>query len=97
MTAVHDNEAQQRYEVVTDEGTAFLDYRRGGGVIILVHTEVPEPLRGRGIGEQLARHALEAARSQGWRVSVRCPYVARFLEQHPEYADLARRSPSVEH
>jgi len=85
---VHDNIALHRYELETADGVAFLDYRRRDGIIVLVHTQVPEPLRGRNLASILARHALDAARAEGRRVVVRCPFVAAWVRRHPDYEDI---------
>ena len=47
-----------RFELTMDGHTAELVYRIVGGHLVLVHTEVPEALEGRGIGGAL----VEAAR-----------------------------------
>lgn len=85
---VRDNEARSRYEIEVNGDVAFLDYRRGDDVIMLVHTEVPEHLRGGRLASQLTRHALDAAREAGLQVKIRCPYVTAWIRRHPEYADL---------
>jgi predicted GNAT family acetyltransferase len=86
--AVTDNVQRQRYEVTVDGHTAFLVYSRRPGPRVLVHTEVPEELRGRGLAPVLARFALEKARADGVRIVPQCPFVQAFLRKHPEYADL---------
>ena len=43
---------------------------------------------GRGIGSLLAKDSLDDVRSKGLRVVARCPFVARYIEEHPEYAKL---------
>ena len=87
-TAVENNATAHRFEAVVDGRTAFLNYQRHGGVLTLVHTEVPPELEGRGIASSLARAALDYAREQRLRVAPRCPFVATYLERHPEYSDL---------
>jgi hypothetical protein len=87
---IRDNEELNRYELVVDGAVAFLEYRRTERVIMLVHTEVPESLRGSNRGGSLARHALDEARATGRRVAVRCPFVASWIRRHPEYEDLQR-------
>jgi hypothetical protein len=32
--------------------------------------------------------ALDDARRRGWRIVPQCPFVAEFIAEHPEYADL---------
>jgi len=66
----------------------LLDYRLSGGVMSIVHTEVPYALRGRGLAGQLVRAAFEHARQAGLKVVPRCSYAAEWIERHPEYADL---------
>lgn len=85
-----DDTAAQRYEARLDgELAGFLEYRLAGTRRILLHTEVLEAFGGRGVGAALARHALDAARAAGTRVTVRCPFLRAWLERHPEYAGVA--------
>jgi uncharacterized protein len=86
--AVRDNSAKRRYELEVEGSLAFIDYRRAGGIVTLVHAEVPLGLRGGGVGSALVRGALELARSQGERIIPRCSFVAAFLHRHPEFEDL---------
>lgn len=90
MTAdsVRDNVPASRFELEFDGGVAFVDYRRGAGVRVLTHAEVPVGQRGRGIGLRLAAGTLQLLRAQGEKVIPRCRFMARFMERHREYADL---------
>ncbi len=86
---VHDNTTAHRYEIEIDGETAFLRYQwKQDGTIVLVHTETPPALRGKGLAGRLARYALETARDRGTRVTVVCPFVTTYLERHPEFASL---------
>ena len=80
--------AQERIQVETPAGPAVLTYELVGHALDLTHTVVPEPQRGHGIGEALARAALDYARREHLTVRPSCPFVAAFIESHPEYADL---------
>jgi predicted GNAT family acetyltransferase len=77
-----------RFEIERDGNIAYLEYTLAGKVLQLIHSEVPEALRGKGLGSELAQSALEWAREQGLKVDVICPSVTAYLEKHPEYADL---------
>src|SRR5690349_4893330 len=88
MMEVLNNQPAHRFELRVGEEAAFLSYRRSGTTINLVHTEVPDSLRGRGLGDQLARAALEHAREHGLTVIPTCPFVKAYLRKHPEYASL---------
>jgi predicted GNAT family acetyltransferase len=79
---VRDNPANDRYELSVDGETAFLEYRREGDAITLMHTEVPKAFRGRGYGERLVKSALDLAQAEGLRVKVVCPFVKAYLEKH---------------
>jgi predicted GNAT family acetyltransferase len=85
---VHHKPEACRFEVATDQGLAVLEYRMHGRTAAFVHTEVPVALRGQGLAETLVRAGLGWARSQGFTVDPQCSYVARFIERHPEFADL---------
>jgi len=50
-----------------------------------VHTEVPETLGGR-IGGRLVRAAVERAGASGETVLPWCPYVRKWLQNHPDVA-----------
>jgi predicted GNAT family acetyltransferase len=86
--SVHDNAERHRFELDADGHIAFSNYKREGGVITFMHTEVPAALNGRGIGSALVRGALDLARAQGLKVKALCPFVKAYLDKHPEYADL---------
>jgi predicted GNAT family acetyltransferase len=82
------NDARSRFEIRIGDQVAILRYRESPGRIDLIHTEVPEELGGRGIAGKLASFALDYAREHGLRVKPTCPYVAAYIQRHPEYADL---------
>ena len=80
---------RHRYELRSpDELIGIVAYQLDGDVITLVHTEVGSAHGGHGYAAVLARGALDDARSRGLRVVPSCPYVASYVEKHPEYADL---------
>lgn len=85
---VRNNEKAHQYEVEVDGEVAFIQYEPTANGIILIHTEVPEALEGHGIAAKLAQTALDDARAQGLAVIPLCPYVARYIRRHPDYADL---------
>ncbi len=77
-----------RFEIGEHGSLGYLQYLLTDRLMRLVHTEVPAAARGKGHGDKLARAALEYARSEGLRVSPLCPFVAKFIERHPEYKPL---------
>lgn len=85
---VRDNSARQRFELDAEGHVAFSEYKRAGGVVEVLHTEVPPALNGKGIGSRLVRGLLDLVRAEGAKVRPRCPFVRGYIEKHPEYADL---------
>ncbi|KWT62288.1 acetyltransferase [Streptomyces albus subsp. albus] len=85
-----DDRAAQRFEArLGGELAGVAAYLRAEGLLALVHTEVDPVYEGNGVGSALTRHALDAARADGLRVLAVCPFVAGWMERHPEYRDLA--------
>jgi predicted GNAT family acetyltransferase len=69
--------------------TAYLEFDLdSAGWITLLHTEVPDALRGRGIAGELAKTGLEYARDNQLKVDVVCPLVANYISKHPEFEPL---------
>lgn len=88
---VHDNVEFDRFELDLEDGVALAYYRLAPDVITFIHTETPPALRHQGVGSELIRGALEWARARGLKVVAECPFVAAFIDRHPEFADLTLR------
>jgi predicted GNAT family acetyltransferase len=88
LSDIRQNAARNRFELDMDGGLAIAVYRLGGGVMTFTHTEVPSDLRGRGVGSGFMRAVLENVRAQGLQVVAACPFVADYIDRHPEFADL---------
>ncbi|SDJ53554.1 hypothetical protein SAMN05421874_102131 [Nonomuraea maritima] len=88
-TEVVDNSTESRFEILVDGKVAgFADYRLLPTKIIFTHTEVLPEHEGQGLAGKLVGHALQASADTGLRVVPSCPYVARYIERHPEFKDL---------
>jgi predicted GNAT family acetyltransferase len=86
---VADRPNELRYEIEVDgEVAGFIAYRRGEGVIELVHTDVAPKWEGKGVGSTLVQGALDDVRARGLKVQPICPFVAAYIRRHPEYQDL---------
>jgi uncharacterized protein len=83
---VTDNQGDSRFEIRADGELAELIYRTRAGRLILVHTEVPEALGGRGLGGDLVRAAIAKATAAGMTLVPLCPFARSWLERHPEEA-----------
>jgi predicted GNAT family acetyltransferase len=80
---VRDNREASRFEIATEDGAAYLTYIRKPDSMVFVHTEVPTALRGRGLAHRLAASGLEAARRERLRVVAQCPFMRKYLHEHP--------------
>ncbi|WP_244927899.1 GNAT family N-acetyltransferase [Nocardioides sp. W7] len=86
------NPGESRYEAHLDgELAGFAEYVLDDDAIVFTHTEVDDRFEGQGVGSALARFALDDVRRDGTRAVVpRCPFIRRWIDKHPEYADLVR-------
>ena len=85
---IANNEAEHRFESHAQGNIAFLSYLRFPDRFVIVHTEVPPALEGKGIAGKLVATALDFARAAHLRVIPLCPYAVGFIRKHPEYHDL---------
>jgi uncharacterized protein len=89
---VENNEAAKRFEARIADQAAFIQYRYANNELVLIHTEVPDALSGRGIAGKLAQAALEYARAAGVKVVPLCPFVSSYIRRHPEYQALVQHT-----
>lgn len=79
------NNERHRYELhVGPQLAVTIVYKDLPGHIELVHTETQAGFEGRGLAKVMARYALDDVVASGKRIIPSCPFVARFLERHPE-------------
>lgn len=78
-----------RYAATVEGHEAEMTYSRASPQLIIIdHTGVPDALRGKGVGQALAVHAVEEARSGGWKIFPLCPFFKAQLNRHPEWNDV---------
>jgi predicted GNAT family acetyltransferase len=88
-TQVHDVPDRTRYEITLDgELAGYAEYRDVDGARVFTHTEVFDAFEGKGVGSSLAQGALDDVRARVGRAVALCPFIARFIERHHQYADL---------
>ena len=83
---VTDYGAASRLEIHADGEIAELVYRTRAGRLVLVHTEVPDALGGRGLGGHLVQAAIAKAAAEGLTIVPLCPFARGWLERHPPEA-----------
>ena len=85
-----------RYEarIAGKDATGELTYRKlGVDAIVAEHTGVPQALRGKGIATALVERLVEDARTEGFKIVPKCPFVKALFDQHPEWASLLEPTP----
>ncbi len=92
-TVVQHLPGQNRYIFEKDgEEVGLIDYAMRGSSIVLTHSEIDPQLRGNGLGDQMVQEVLEEIRTDtDYTIVAECPFVADWLERHPEYLELQAR------
>lgn len=83
-----DNPAMRRFELSIGDAIAAIYYRIDEGRLVLLHTDVPYELSGQGNGTRLAEAVFEELGRTGRQAIAKCPFLARFIARHREYAKL---------
>lgn len=79
------NDSLHRYELeVAGKLAVVVVFKDLPGHIDLVHTETQDGFESRGLAKVLVRYALDDVVASGKRIIAHCPYVARFVDKHPE-------------
>ena len=78
-----------RYIASLEGVDAEMTYSRASPQLVIIdHTGVPDSLRGKGVGQALALHAVEAARAGGWKIIALCPFFKAQAQRHPDWRDV---------
>jgi uncharacterized protein len=90
---VVDAAGASRYELrLGDRLVGIAAYRRRNGRIVFTHTTVDAACEGHGFGSRLAEGALDDAAEHGLEVVPLCPFIASYIDRHPEYQRLVPAS-----
>ena len=90
---VVNNKKLFRFEILLENGEyAVLQYRWLKGSMALMHTLVPKSTQKKGIGSFLVKYVLDYAKAHGLKVLPFCPFVAKYIKDHPEYEELVDTS-----
>jgi len=90
---VANNPSASRFDIERDGNVmGHLDYRTEGGTVDLTHAEIDRSARGEGLGAILVKGALDTIWDEKMTVIASCPFVASYIEEHPEYEPLLTRS-----
>ena len=87
---VKNNVQSRSYDAFVDgEAAGAIVYEQAGDRrVVFTHTFVEPRFREHGVGNMLVRGALDDVRAKGVTLTNFCDFVARYVNAHPEYADL---------
>jgi uncharacterized protein len=93
VSDVIQNQELDRYELVLDgEFAGYTAYQLSDTAITFTHTEILSQEREHGLGGRLVGGALDRVRDNtDYGVVAQCPFVAKWISQHPDYQDLLSR------
>jgi uncharacterized protein len=83
---VVNDESDHRFVIRDPLGEAFIQYRLRTDRLILIHTEVPAALEGRGLAAELVLAAVDHAAAHDLTVVPLCPMARSWLMRHPDVA-----------
>ena len=86
---VTQDRANSRFVAYLDGAQAGVtDYEPVPGALVITNTAVDPRFGGQGVGDALARAALDYIRESGLQVVPRCSFLGSWIGKHPDYADL---------
>ena len=85
------NETDHRFEMIVEGQRAFIDYRHAGNDYLLIHTEVPEALRNKGIAAALVEKTFQYLEENHLKMRPFCAYIQAYLKSHPEWKRLINK------
>lgn len=81
--------AKGRYHMRVDGHEAEMTYSRANQALVIIdHTDVPDALRGRRVGEKMVRQAVDDARSEGFAIIPLCPFAKAQIDRNPDLQDV---------
>jgi predicted GNAT family acetyltransferase len=85
------NETDHRFEMIVEGQRAFIDYRHTGNDYLLIHTEVPESLRNKGIAAVLVEKTFNYLEENHFKMRPFCAYIQAYLKNHPDWERLINK------
>ncbi|MEN0054655.1 MAG: GNAT family N-acetyltransferase [Mucilaginibacter sp.] len=80
-----DNVPIHNYELIVEGTRSFVDYKKRGDNVYLIHTEVPEEMEGKGIASDLVEKTFLYLEQNNLKMVPLCAYIISYLKRHPEW------------
>jgi predicted GNAT family acetyltransferase len=78
-----------RWVAVVDGHEAETTYSRASARLLIIdHTQVPDALRGRGVGQALVLRAVQDARREAFKIIPLCPFARAQFDRHEDWRDV---------
>lgn len=81
-------ETKQRFELIIDDLTCYIDYELSNNVMEITHTVVPKELGGQGLAGKITAFALDTAQANSWQVKPSCSYALAYINKNSKYQNL---------
>lgn len=82
---VVNNLENNQFEIRRNDLIARIPYSIKDDSIGLLQTHVPDEWRGKGLAKKMAECALNYAKENNLRVIPYCPFIAKYIDEHPEW------------
>jgi len=82
---VVNNRENKQFEIRRNDLIAKIPYSIKDDSIGLHQTHIPDEWRGKGLAKKLAECALNYAKENNLRVIPYCPFIAKYIDEHPEW------------
>jgi uncharacterized protein len=89
LTVEHD-EKNKQFVAIAEGKACTLEYSvlPDGKTLDYYSTFVPPELRGRHIGQNIVKFALDFAKENDYKIIPSCPFVKLYIDRHPEYRNI---------
>lgn len=87
MEIIHQKE-KNRYVLKINDDMAIVEYVIKNHKMYLTHSEVPENLRGQGIGKILVTKTFEKLTSEGYKAVAVCSYVKAIAQRSEKWKSI---------
>ncbi len=79
---------KQRFQLSTESGLAFVDYTLEQDQYQLLHSEVPNALRGKGIGKALVEQTFALIAKEGRQAIAHCGFIKSVARNSEKWRDI---------
>lgn len=79
------NEVAKRFEMSVGEHKAIIEYKQNPHTMVLLHTEVPQQLEGKGAATAIIEKVLKLVETNQQKLIPVCPFVVAYVKRHPEW------------